>query len=84
MGGNHTGNYYEPTVVTGVTPDMRIYNEESFGPVVSVIPAKDSERIFEDCQRHGLWPVCGTDHSMTCKKLWDMSLRLESGYGACE
>ncbi|MBO0854362.1 MAG: succinate-semialdehyde dehydrogenase (NADP(+)) [Nocardia sp.] len=28
--------FYEPTVLTDVTPDMKIYREETFGPVVSV------------------------------------------------
>lgn len=30
------GWYYEPTVLTGVTPEMRIFHEEAFGPVASV------------------------------------------------
>ena len=30
------GWYYEPTVLTGVTPQMRIFHEEAFGPVASV------------------------------------------------
>lgn len=30
------GNYIEPTIFTGVTPDMRIAQEEIFGPVVTV------------------------------------------------
>ncbi|GAB4441308.1 MAG: succinic semialdehyde dehydrogenase [Anaerolineae bacterium] len=28
--------FYEPTVLTGVTPAMRVFGEETFGPVVSV------------------------------------------------
>jgi acyl-CoA reductase-like NAD-dependent aldehyde dehydrogenase len=28
--------FYEPTILTGVNPSMRIYSEETFGPVVSV------------------------------------------------
>ncbi|WP_406648724.1 aldehyde dehydrogenase family protein [Aliisedimentitalea scapharcae] len=31
------GWFLEPTVVTGVTPDMDLLNEEIFGPVVSVV-----------------------------------------------
>lgn len=30
--------FYEPTVLTGVTPEMKIYAEETFGPVVSLFP----------------------------------------------
>jgi succinate-semialdehyde dehydrogenase/glutarate-semialdehyde dehydrogenase len=28
--------FYEPTVLTGVTPGMNVYAEETFGPVVSL------------------------------------------------
>ena len=28
--------FFEPTVLTGVTPDMRLYAEETFGPVVAL------------------------------------------------
>ncbi|WP_216665296.1 benzoylformate decarboxylase [Pseudoruegeria sp. HB172150] len=37
------GWYVEPTVFTDVTPDMKIFKEEIFGPVVSVITYKDTE-----------------------------------------
>jgi acyl-CoA reductase-like NAD-dependent aldehyde dehydrogenase len=30
--------FYEPTVLEGVTPEMKVYAEETFGPVVSVYP----------------------------------------------
>lgn len=37
-GGKWVGNRCEPTVLTGVTPEMTVYAEETFGPVVSVYP----------------------------------------------
>eukprot|EP00887_Chlorella_sp_A99_P003616 scaffold7.g3616.t1 len=46
------GTYYPPTVLTGVTPDMRIWREEVFGPVMAVVPfATDDEAvtIANDC-----------------------------------
>ena len=42
-----TGGYYmEPTVVTGVRPEHRLYREEVFGPVLAVTPfADESEAV---------------------------------------
>jgi benzaldehyde dehydrogenase (NAD) len=50
-GGKAQGPCYPPTVLYGVTPAMRIYHEESFGPAKSVIIANDAEdavRIAND------------------------------------
>lgn len=35
-GGKRNGSFYEPTVITGATNDMRVKREEVFGPVVTV------------------------------------------------
>ncbi|CAM3297932.1 NADP-dependent succinic semialdehyde dehydrogenase [Kibdelosporangium persicum] len=35
------GWFYEPTVITGVTPRMRMYREEVFGPVAQLHEAED-------------------------------------------
>ena len=37
------GYFVEPTVFAGVEPDMRISQEEIFGPVLSVIPFEDED-----------------------------------------
>lgn len=37
------GNFVKPTIFTGVLPEMRIAQEEIFGPVLSVITYKDEE-----------------------------------------
>ncbi|OCA81628.1 aldehyde dehydrogenase [Bacillus sp. FJAT-27225] len=41
------GNFYLPTIFTDVTKDMRIAQEEIFGPVVSIIPVKSLEEAIE-------------------------------------
>ncbi len=39
-----TGGWYmDPTVVTGVQPEHRLYREEVFGPVLAVTPFRDEE-----------------------------------------
>ncbi len=35
-GGTYEGRLYQPTVLTDITPDMKIYAEETFGPVTSI------------------------------------------------
>ena len=34
---NSTGQFYPPTVLADVTPRMRIWQEEVFGPVISIL-----------------------------------------------
>ncbi|WP_163970995.1 aldehyde dehydrogenase family protein [Oceanobacillus halotolerans] len=41
------GYYFAPTLFTDATPDMRISQEEIFGPVVSLIPVKSFEEAIE-------------------------------------
>lgn len=40
------GAYYPPTVLTGVKKGMPAYEEELFGPVASIIEAKDEKDAF--------------------------------------
>ena len=50
------GYYIEPTVFTDVSPDVRIAQEEIFGPVTSVIPTNSLEEAIEIANgvRYGL------------------------------
>src|SRR5690606_19720564 len=41
------GFYFAPTLFTDVTPDMRIAQEEIFGPVISLISVKSFEEAIE-------------------------------------
>jgi len=41
--GRQKGFYFEPTILTGVTPDARIAQEEVFGPVLSVLRYRDDD-----------------------------------------
>ncbi|NND65714.1 MAG: aldehyde dehydrogenase family protein, partial [Gammaproteobacteria bacterium] len=41
------GAYFEPTILANVTPDMRAWSEELFGPVLSVIPFDTEQEAID-------------------------------------
>lgn len=41
------GWFYEPTVLTGITPDMRIHREETFGPVATLYRVADLDEAVD-------------------------------------
>ena len=47
LGGIRNGTYYEPTILTGVTREMTVFKEETFGPVISVTTFKDEDEAIE-------------------------------------
>ncbi|MEO8774398.1 MAG: NAD-dependent succinate-semialdehyde dehydrogenase, partial [Gelidibacter sp.] len=47
-----TGNkqkdaYFEPTILTDITPDMPVFKEETFGPVAAIMKVKNAEEAFK-------------------------------------
>jgi succinate-semialdehyde dehydrogenase/glutarate-semialdehyde dehydrogenase len=45
-GGLDRGFFYAPTLLVGVTPEMDIYREETFGPVAPIIPFDSEEEAL--------------------------------------
>lgn len=41
------GYFYAPTILTDITPEMPVFNEETFGPVAAVIRARDADHAVE-------------------------------------
>ncbi len=50
------GAFYEPTVLTNVTKEMRIWNEEVFGPVLPIVSFKTEEEAIAQAN--------GTDYGL--------------------
>ena len=77
-GGAHHGPYFQATVLGGVTADMSVYGEESFGPVTSVLRADDYEHalFLANDTRAGLSSAVVTND---LQKAFDFALRSESG-----
>ncbi|RMW38102.1 MAG: NAD-dependent succinate-semialdehyde dehydrogenase [Nitrosopumilus sp.] len=76
MDGN--GYFYKPTILTNITPDMRIAKEETFGPVAPItIVENESEAIkMANDSEFGLGASIWTKDLAKADK---MSRRIESG-----
>jgi acyl-CoA reductase-like NAD-dependent aldehyde dehydrogenase len=77
-GGAADGNLISPTVLADVTPDMRLYSEESFGPVVAIVPVDGDDeavRVANDTEYGLAAAVFGedVDHAL------EIARRIESG-----
>ncbi len=78
MGGKHAGNFYEPTALAGVTKDMRVYAEESFGPITSIIRVGSAEEALAVANDTSYGLASGVITN-DLQKAMDLALRLEAG-----
>lgn len=46
-GGRAHASFFQPAVLYPVTPDMRVYHEEQFGPVVPVVAYRDLNTVID-------------------------------------
>ncbi len=47
LGGKRQNAYFEPTIVTNVTPTMAVFKQETFGPLLSVTTFKTIDEAIE-------------------------------------
>lgn len=73
-----SGNFIEPTIFTGVKPDMRLAREEVFGPVLAVSAFEDEEQAIAMANEHiyGLAASLWTDDLNRAHRV---ARRLEAG-----
>jgi benzaldehyde dehydrogenase (NAD) len=77
-GGEADGPCFAPTVLANVTPEMRVYHEESFGPVVTVVPVDgpdEAVRVANDTE-YGLSAAVFSENVPAALEL---AQRIESG-----
>ncbi len=56
MGNQQDNAYFEPTILTGITKDMPVFKEETFGPVAPIMKVKNADEAFKIASetRYGL------------------------------
>jgi aldehyde dehydrogenase (NAD+) len=73
-----SGWFVEPTIFTDVNPQMRIANEEVFGPVLSVIPFDDEEEAVR-IANNTVYGLAAGVWTQSIRRALMMSERLEAG-----
>ncbi|MDQ2714620.1 MAG: NAD-dependent succinate-semialdehyde dehydrogenase [Chloroflexota bacterium] len=72
------GYFYAPSVVTGVTPEMPLFREETFGPVAAVIRARDTDHAVE-LANDSQFGLGGNLWTRDIERARTLARRLESG-----
>ncbi len=80
-GGNRLdrkGFFVEPTVLTNVRPDMRLFQEEIFGPVAAVMPFDDEEDVIASAN-NSIYGLAAAVWTSDLKRAHRLAKRLEAG-----
>ncbi len=72
------GCWFPPTVLTGVTPGMAAFDEETFGPVAPVTRARDAEHALE-LANHSRFGLGGSIWTGDPERGRALAARLEAG-----
>ena len=80
-GGERIGNkgyFYQPTVLTNVSKEARMMNEEPFGPVAMIAPFREFDEVVEEANRlpYGLAAYAFTRSAKTANAI---AAKVESG-----
>ncbi len=72
------GTFFEPTVLTGVTATMKIFREETFGPVAPLIRFRTDAEVIELANRTE-YGLASYFYSRDIGRIWRMAEALEYG-----
>jgi len=72
------GFFFQPTVLTNVSMDARIMNEEPFGPIAPVLPFKDFDSVVAEANRLP-WGLAAYAYTSSAKTAAAIGGAFESG-----
>ena len=77
-GGKYDNLIYHPTIVTDVRPDMRLFSEQTFGPVAPIVVVNDAEEALAVANNSTYGLSSGIITNDFTRAL-DIAMRLETG-----
>jgi acyl-CoA reductase-like NAD-dependent aldehyde dehydrogenase len=77
-GGTYDNLVYHPTVIADVNPEMRLFREQTFGPVAPIVVVNDREEALAVANNSDYGLSAGIITNDFTRAL-DMALRLETG-----
>jgi len=72
------GRFYEPTILTGVTKDMKVSNEETFGPVAPLFRFKDEADVINQANDTE-FGLASYFYARDLGRVWRVAEQLEAG-----
>lgn len=78
FGGGTDGLYHEPTVIVGVTSEMEIAQEETFGPVVPIMSFSSTDEAIETANETA-YGLQGAVFTASVTTAWQMAEAIECG-----
>ncbi|WP_373414515.1 NAD-dependent succinate-semialdehyde dehydrogenase [Ensifer aridi] len=80
-GGNRIGTkgtFFEPTVLTGISHDMRVAQEETFGPIAPILRFESAEQVVAEAN-DTIYGLAAYFYAENLKRVWHVAEALEYG-----
>jgi succinate-semialdehyde dehydrogenase/glutarate-semialdehyde dehydrogenase len=71
-------NFFEPTVIAGVNSSMKLFQEETFGPILAVQAVKDADEAVE-CANDSAFALAASVWTGDAKRGQAIAVRLRAG-----
>lgn len=72
------GTFFQPTILTGVTREMQVAGDETFGPVAPLFSFKDEEDVIEQAN-DTIFGLASYFYANDLSRVWRVSEALEYG-----